>query len=162
MATPYVISVPSDDDDDSDDIEIVEFRKQTQDLINNPEVQHNSTKKLSDFQCPICFDDVKVATTTSCGHIFCLECISQSISGSHALGQVSGRRGTGLCPLCRKSVSFKESTVLRLKLATITTKPTLPPTPVIATVSMDEILHGDVNGDTEGDNLPPQKRKKLS
>lgn len=127
-----VITIDSDSDSD-DDIEILEFRKITQDLINNPQSQitnndnhgsqstptttpdHKTVKKLADIQCPICFDNIDVATVTSCGHVFCLECIEMSISSSHARGQGRMARGRGLCPLCRKVVSFKDTIVLKLK-----------------------------------------------
>ena len=132
-----VITIDSDTDTD-DDIEILEFRKITQDLIDNPQNQetntnnnnddngnkvsssttaadHKTVKKLADIQCPICFDNVDVATVTSCGHVFCLECIEMSISSSHARGTVRMPRGGGLCPLCRKVVSFKDTVVLKLK-----------------------------------------------
>lgn len=130
-ATPdYVIDITSDEDD-VDDVEIIEFRKHTKDLIENPLqpplAPGHTTKKLADIQCPICFDDLTIATTTACGHIFCLECIEQSISSSNARRQGSGRRGMGLCPLCRKSISFKDTIVLRMKVAHYDDKPELPP-----------------------------------
>ncbi|ODV81470.1 uncharacterized protein CANTADRAFT_19103 [Suhomyces tanzawaensis NRRL Y-17324] len=125
----YVINIPSDDEGDENDVEIVEFREQTKKLLDNPqnELPLHTTKKLTDIQCPICFDDITMATTTSCGHVFCLDCILQSISSSHARGQVRGRRGIGLCPLCRKSVTFKDTVLLRMKTVATATKPELPP-----------------------------------
>lgn len=134
-----VITIDSDSDSD-DDVEILEFRRITKDLIDHPQSQetnttnegndasasssssssstnpdHKTVKKLADIQCPICFDNVDVATVTSCGHVFCLECIEMSISSSHARGQGRMPRGRGLCPLCRKVVSFKDTIVLKLK-----------------------------------------------
>ncbi|RLV91000.1 hypothetical protein JA1_004183 [Spathaspora sp. JA1] len=126
----YIINISSDEEEDEqEDVEIVEFRKLTKELIDHPVAkQSHTTKKLSDVQCPICFDDVTNATTTSCGHIFCLECIEQSISSSHARGQVSGNgRGKGLCPLCRKQVAFKDTILLRMKVGQRIGKPDLPP-----------------------------------
>ncbi|KAI5968429.1 hypothetical protein KGF57_000123 [Candida theae] len=134
-----VITIDSDtdSDDDDDDVEILEFRKITQDLLDNPQSQeasneidgneasasatkpdHKTVKRLGDIQCPICFDNIDVATVTSCGHVFCLECIEASISSSHARGQGRMPRGRGLCPMCRKVVSFKETIVLKLKKST--------------------------------------------
>ncbi|KAI5953126.1 hypothetical protein KGF54_002497 [Candida jiufengensis] len=132
MSNDTVEVIPSynvDDDDSDDEIQILEFRKITQDLLDNPQQQNSNeststsnetqapkvTKKLSESQCPICFDDIDNATVTSCGHIFCLNCIEQSISSSHARGNSSIPRGKGLCPLCRKMVSFKETIVLKLR-----------------------------------------------
>lgn len=155
MATPYIINISSDEEEDQeeDDIEILEFRKETQELINN-NVPHN-LKKLLNIQCPICFDEIDIATLTTCGHIFCLDCISQSISSSYARGQVRGRRGVGLCPLCRKSVSFKESVVLRLKLASHTTKPSLPPLPNADDLSMNDVIKRSID-----DTSTESKRQK--
>lgn len=112
----YVIDVLSDEDDDGDEVEILEFRQETQNLLNNPS-NLKIVKKLNDVECPICFDEVTNATVTSCGHIFCLDCIQQSISSSSARGQTRGKRGVGLCPLCRKRVNFKDTTVLRMKIS---------------------------------------------
>lgn len=112
----YVIDVLSDEDDDGDEVEILEFRQETQNLLNNPS-NLKIVKKLNDVECPICFDEVTNATVTSCGHIFCLDCIQQSISSSSARGQTRGKRGVGLCPLCRKRVNFKDTTVLRIKIS---------------------------------------------
>ncbi|KAK6200518.1 uncharacterized protein RJT21DRAFT_44452 [Scheffersomyces amazonensis] len=145
-ATPeYVINISSSDEneDDENDLQIIEeFRKETQDLLDNPtqQPQHEITKKLTDIQCPICFDTMTEATATSCGHMFCLDCIQQSISSSHARGQAN-RRGMGLCPLCRKKVSFKDTIVLRLKVSTKLGIPTLPPLPP----DKDSILINDLN-----------------
>lgn len=108
----YVIHI-SEDEGSDDDVEIIEMQKDTETLINNPPPK--ITKKLNDVQCPICFDEVNRATATSCGHIFCLECIQQSISSSTARGQTRGRKGVGLCPLCRKRVTFKDTVVMRMK-----------------------------------------------
>lgn len=115
----YVIDLLSGDEDDDDEVEILEFRQETENLLNNPTSTTNLkiVKKLNDVECPICFDEVTNATVTSCGHIFCLDCIQQSISSSSARGQTRGKRGVGLCPLCRKKVNFKDTTVLRMKVS---------------------------------------------
>lgn len=152
MADPYIINISSDEEE-PEDIELLEFRKETQDLINNNVPQN--VKKLLNCQCPICFDEITIATLTSCGHIFCLDCISQSISSSYARGQVRGRRGVGLCPLCRKSITFKESVVLRIKLANQTSKPSLPPLPT-NDLSMNEVIKR-----SSEDNAPESKKQKI-
>lgn len=132
MSESPIINLSSDDeyDDEDDEIEEVEFRTATQNLIENPSQTEKSgtTKKLVNVQCPICFDDISKATVTSCGHIFCLECIEQSLNSSNARGQIhSGQHGKGLCPLCRKMVTFKETILIRAKKAQKTGKPELPP-----------------------------------
>ncbi|CAI5758472.1 unnamed protein product [Candida verbasci] len=145
----YVINLSSDEGEiDDNDIEIIEFRKLTQNLINNPQAKETNNlndskeddttheddsekvvKKLSDSQCPICFDEITNATITSCGHLFCLECIEQSISNSSARGQIrsnnNNSRGKGLCPLCRKQVSFKDTILLKMKKSNIANLPKL-------------------------------------
>ena len=114
-----------DDDDDDDDLEIVEFRKKTESLISQKHQQQ--VEKLNQVTCPICFEPPNFPTVTSCGHLFCLECIKQSISSSAARGQVSsGSKGTGLCPLCRKRVIFRETVVLRLCIKGVSEVPPLP------------------------------------
>lgn len=117
MSSPaHVIHVQSDESDGSD-LEIIEFQQDTASLLNNPHAAEKpkTVKKLSDVECPICFDEISSATATSCGHIFCLECILQSIASLLARGQTKGKKGVGLCPLCRDRVSFKETTVLRIR-----------------------------------------------
>ncbi|CUM52341.1 uncharacterized protein AC631_03853 [Debaryomyces fabryi] len=128
MSTANIENIINLSSEDEDDVEIIAFKKETQDLIDNPiQPPHtNSTKKLSNVQCPICFDEVTNATATSCGHVFCLECIQQSIASSTARGQTKGKKGVGLCPLCRKRVTFKETMLLRMKLAKVTGPPPIP------------------------------------
>ncbi|CAK9437757.1 uncharacterized protein LODBEIA_P21350 [Lodderomyces beijingensis] len=112
MSSPTLIELTSDEEDG--EIEITGFNQNENDSCS----RHRVTKKLADIQCPICFDDVTVATTTSCGHIFCLECIEQSISSSRGRNRGHMLKGRGLCPLCRKEVGFKETTVMMLKKGT--------------------------------------------
>lgn len=109
--TPYVITVSSDEDDE-DEVQMLEFHKNTQSLIDAPAPK--VVKKLSEAECPICFDSIENATTTSCGHLFCLNCLQRSISASAARGQTR-RKGGGLCPMCRKTVLFKDTIVLKFK-----------------------------------------------
>lgn len=136
MSLPYIINISSDEEEDDDDIQILEFKRQTQQLIEQapPKV----VKKLNEAECPICFDTVKNATATLCGHVYCLECLQLSVSSSSARGQTRGRKGVGLCPLCRKTVAFKDGIVLRLK----TGKKVEPP---------EEKSENDENGDSDHD-----------
>ncbi|GEQ72245.1 hypothetical protein JCM33374_g5932 [Metschnikowia sp. JCM 33374] len=112
MSRPYIINISSDEEED-DDLEVLEFHQATQKLIEQapPKV----VKKLCEAECPICFDTIKNATTTFCGHVYCLECLQKSVAASSARGQTKGKKGVGLCPMCRKTVAFKETVVLRLK-----------------------------------------------
>lgn len=120
MATPYVIAILSDEEEE-DDLQVLEFHKETQNLIQ--QVPPKTVKKLSEAECPVCFDFITNATTTPCGHIYCLECLQRSVSASSARGQTRGRKGVGLCPMCRKTVSFKDTIVLRLKTGKVVAPP---------------------------------------
>lgn len=40
------------------------------------------------------------ATVTSCGHIYCHECLTQALLA----GEKNNERGEGNCPVCRKKV----------------------------------------------------------
>ncbi|KAK6460169.1 hypothetical protein DFJ63DRAFT_264230 [Scheffersomyces coipomensis] len=147
IVSEYIINISSDDDVDDTDLQIIEeYRKETQDLLDNPDQPHHETiKKLSDSQCPVCFDEMTEATATSCGHMFCLECIQQSLSSSNARGQVR-RHGVGLCPLCRKQVTFKDTIILRMKVAAkIGIPPLPPPKPDIDTIIIN--TGGDIKTD---------------
>lgn len=123
MSEPYIISVLSDEEDADDDVEVLEFRKLTQQLIE--EAPPKIVKKLSEAECPICFDEITNATTTLCGHVYCLNCLQRSVSASTARGQTRGRKGVGLCPMCRKTVAFKDAIVLRLKTGPSVVPPVL-------------------------------------
>lgn len=143
MSQPYVISISSDEDDD--EVEVLEFNKHTQQLIEQPPPK--VVKKLSDAECPICFDTITSATATFCGHVFCLECLQRSVASSSARGQTRGRKGVGLCPMCRKTVAFKDVTVLRLKTGTVVR----PPGGGEEGEEGEEEKEEDEEGDEEGD-----------
>lgn len=124
----------SESDLDNTDVEIIELRTATENILSQAPV-NNATKQFNQLQCPICFDDVTNATATLCGHVFCLECILQSISSSAARGQTQGKLGVGLCPLCRKRVNFKDTTLLRMKLA-----PKLNTPPPLGSLDRHEVV----------------------
>lgn len=149
MSTPYIIDVSSDEDEE-EEVKVLEFRKETDKLLDSAPT---NIKKLKQIQCPICFDEVTNATIIACGHIFCLECISQSISSSYARGQTT-KRGIGLCPLCRKSIAFKDAVVLRLKLAVQTVPPVLPK------LVEDNIPLGELQRVAEQDRKKEEEKQK--
>lgn len=115
----------SSDDEEGNEVEVVSVKNQSLLLLANPKLEsRTSAKTLAAVECPICFDTITTATITLCGHIFCLECVYQSILSSSARGQA--RHGKGLCPLCRENVTFKDTTVLRMKKLARLDPPELP------------------------------------
>ena len=52
--------------------------------------QHNPVNKLDDATCAICLDDIKNPLKLGCAHVFCKECISETVL----------HRNTR-CPCCR-------------------------------------------------------------
>jgi len=53
----------------------------------------NNHPPLGQLECAICLDKVRRVTATICGHIFCLECITQAINA------------TSRCPLCKRKLT---------------------------------------------------------
>jgi hypothetical protein len=47
------------------------------------------------LKCPVCLDDLKDPTSTTCGHLFCWRCIQISVSDFKH------------CPTCRKKLTRK-------------------------------------------------------
>lgn len=55
--------------------------------------------------CIICLENYTNATTSSCGHIFCHECLTRALMAS----EKNNDRGVGNCPACRKALSRKKA-----------------------------------------------------
>lgn len=51
------------------------------------------------IECSICLNDFDDARATTCGHIYCKECIEGVITGMDS--------STGPCPICRRDISLK-------------------------------------------------------
>ena len=49
------------------------------------------------FECPVCFEDVKEAQVTKCGHVFCKACLEECLNRRHE------------CPHCKRPTTFEES-----------------------------------------------------
>ncbi|PHH50072.1 Helicase-like transcription factor [Ceratocystis fimbriata CBS 114723] len=55
--------------------------------------------RLATFQCAICMDHATKLTVTHCGHMFCLECLSNALRSEYE---------TNKCPICRQKVESKD------------------------------------------------------
>jgi hypothetical protein len=71
----------------------------------------NGRTTFTAYKCPICMDTLTNATTTVCGHLFCHQCIVDTINWSAAhQRQVNNRRTIkGVCPVCRKALKANDA-----------------------------------------------------
>lgn len=67
----------------------------------SPIRQQNETEdpRLSYLKCVICLDSPTDLTATTCGHLFCHECINAALKVTSAT--------SGACPVCRRKVTIK-------------------------------------------------------
>lgn len=56
--------------------------------------------KIGQRTCIICMESFTNATITSCGHMYCHECLTQALIA----GEKASEKGVGNCPVCRKPV----------------------------------------------------------
>ncbi|KAL9075040.1 MAG: hypothetical protein Q9157_004155 [Trypethelium eluteriae] len=89
------------------------LKKQRQQQVALQEDSRKPTK-LSKISCIICMETPTNLTATSCGHLFCYECLMQALNFSARNGG-DGRRG--MCPVCRKVVSrVKKDDIIPLEI----------------------------------------------
>ena len=83
------------------------------------------------YKCPVCMDNLKDATTTVCGHLFCHHCIIDTLnwSASQRKQDIGGgtRKINGVCPVCRKPLACKDNpgsgrTLVTLEMRFLTKK----------------------------------------
>ncbi|XP_074375306.1 uncharacterized protein LOC141717094 [Apium graveolens] len=74
---------------------------------SNLEIENawSAQHKKFEFTCPVCLGPIVQEMSTKCGHVFCKECISQSIATQ------------GRCPVCRTKISMKDSIKIYLPMA---------------------------------------------
>ncbi|KAK5735916.1 hypothetical protein LTR17_007751 [Elasticomyces elasticus] len=65
----------------------------------------SAPQRIGKRTCIICMEPYTNATITSCGHIYCHECLTMALKA----GEKNSERGMGNCPVCRKSVSRKKT-----------------------------------------------------
>ena len=61
--------------------------------LHNTNLLRKLVKKL---RCSICLDEINRITSTTCGHVFCRDCIIPCV------------RSTNKCPLCQKNLTMKD------------------------------------------------------
>lgn len=57
--------------------------------------------------CNICMENLTNATVTSCGHMYCHECLTQALIASER--NTTPQQAMGRCPNCRKNLSMKKA-----------------------------------------------------
>ncbi|RMD43627.1 hypothetical protein DV735_g1545, partial [Chaetothyriales sp. CBS 134920] len=122
--------------------------------------KENGRTRLTAYKCPVCMDTPVNATTTICGHLFCHQCIVETLQWSAKQRDGPGaRRKCGMCPVCRKVLSIKDApgagrTLVPLELKFLTRKRKMSP-------SADD-PKGKAKATDNGspDNLPAGKRPK--
>ncbi|GMF34412.1 unnamed protein product [[Candida] boidinii] len=101
-------------DEDTDDIIIIssngeiEKSRTTIDLLNDS--VENTAKELKDVVCPICFEPFEKCVVMSCGHLYCSDCIYETLASSKIRNV-----NQGICALCRKTVFYKDLVWLKLR-----------------------------------------------
>uniref|UniRef100_A0A061RK57 Ubiquitin-protein ligase zinc ion binding protein n=1 Tax=Tetraselmis sp. GSL018 TaxID=582737 RepID=A0A061RK57_9CHLO len=54
-----------------------------------------ATPSINSIKCPICLGGIQNMTSTTCGHVFCQECIKQAVKAQKK------------CPTCRKPIMLR-------------------------------------------------------
>lgn len=74
---------------------------------SNLEIENawSAQQKKLEFTCPVCLGPIVQEMSTKCGHVFCKECITQSIATQ------------GKCPVCRTKIRIKDSIKIYLPMA---------------------------------------------
>lgn len=122
----HIADLTSDSEDSASDVDVLNSKttldsilgKQQQATIasqNKSASTETGETVLSAYKCAICMESPTEATTTVCGHMFCRQCILDSLKWSE-----QARRGgiqfqpnktiNGRCPVCRTTASNKENT----------------------------------------------------
>jgi hypothetical protein len=95
-----------DDDDEEDD------EKTSGDILKEPPPTHVKERKgLRDVQCPVCLSEPEVVAITTCGHMYCSDCVFRALSSSNRATLSSGE-----CSICRRKVQYRYVTFLEFKL----------------------------------------------
>ena len=83
----------------SDAVDVTGYLDSPDKMLDWEDVAVLESTSESAIQCPICLDEVKAAQTTTCGHIFCLSCITK-------YAVLGGCKSDISCPLCFGPISM--------------------------------------------------------
>lgn len=103
----------------------VEIINETNTYLKEHSTNRNLDKRFNQSQCPVCYDVLSPAVVTPCGHMFCAECLFQSLDHSGRLQPM--RRDMGQCPLCRRVFAYKAVQYLVFKKAPLVSPPAAEP-----------------------------------
>jgi hypothetical protein len=84
------------------------LQTQQQQMLATQEATSNGPQRIGKRTCIICMESFTNATVTSCGHMYCHECLIQAL----LVGERNSDKGVGNCPVCRKAVNRKKPTAL--------------------------------------------------
>uniref|UniRef100_A0A6M2DG30 Putative e3 ubiquitin-protein ligase rfwd2-like isoform x1 n=1 Tax=Xenopsylla cheopis TaxID=163159 RepID=A0A6M2DG30_XENCH len=101
----------------------------------------NADVQNGDFLCPVCFDTIKEAHITKCGHTFCYDCIFQAIE--------SLRR----CPKCSRTINSADDIIPNFLLNDVITKRRLL-SPDLQNDGPGDVLRDFVTSESQKLSLP--------
>ncbi|KAF2122657.1 hypothetical protein BDV96DRAFT_468220, partial [Lophiotrema nucula] len=92
------------------------LQKQRADAVKAQQKPEEKATSFKSFTCVICMDTPTDLTATSCGHLFCHECLMTALlAGENRSGPNEPKRSQ--CPVCRKFISrTKTSDVIPMSL----------------------------------------------
>ncbi|RMZ76940.1 hypothetical protein DV737_g4596, partial [Chaetothyriales sp. CBS 132003] len=150
--------------DSSAAVDAVLARQRTDALLAQRPVAttKNGRSRLTAYKCPVCMETPVNATTTICGHLFCHQCIIDTLQWSakqrdgHAPG---GRKKCGMCPVCRKLLSIKDGpgtgrTLVPLELRFLSQK-----RKAVHSAAHDPKGKAKAADDAYADGVPPPSKK---
>lgn len=74
-------------------------------------------KPIKEYLCPICFEPPDIAMVTTCGHVFCCDCLFQMVNNSNPSRNPNNTSNamSGLCALCRSKVDLRHVVMMKLR-----------------------------------------------
>ncbi|RMZ89716.1 hypothetical protein DV736_g3054, partial [Chaetothyriales sp. CBS 134916] len=122
----------------------------------------NGRTRLAAYKCPVCMETPVNATTTICGHLFCHQCIIETLQWSakqrdgHAPG---GRKKCGMCPVCRKLLSIKDAPGTGRTLVPLELRFLIQKRKAVQSTAHDPKGKAKATDDAYADGVPPPSKK---